>query len=221
MEVANRLYAACLSVEYYDRRNVTVLSILAHGPPNAENPLFDYELIFKSETRSAQSMDCVSAGTEGFVAVVNDIASIGYNDINDGSPVYQVKNNQVNAVQFFTQPGQVRVQLLSVHNSIFMIQMFRSSTSAAKNLCPILKWIDSTFNVFDHLPCTNAVQIEPFVIEHQIYVAVANHMDHYRRLPAVLCVFTLIVAQFVSCKWLFTKKFQKMWRLIRPSFGMT
>lgn len=31
MEVANRLYAACLSLEYHGGKNVTVFSILAHG----------------------------------------------------------------------------------------------------------------------------------------------------------------------------------------------
>lgn len=120
-------------------------------------------------------------GTDGYIAVVNSISPLAYNDINQGSPIFQLKNNQVTPVQFFAQPGQVRVQLLNVHNTMFMIQTFRSGANNEKSLCPILKWIDSTFNVFDYLPCMNAARIEPFIIDHHIYIAVANHMDQYRR----------------------------------------
>lgn len=39
------------------------------------------------------------------------------------------------------------------------------------------QWMDSTFNEVDYLPCTNAMQIESFMIGTQIFVAIANSMD--------------------------------------------
>lgn len=165
-------------------------------------------------------MDCVSVGTEGFVAIVNDIDQSANNDINDGSPVYMIKNNQVNPVQYFTQPNQARVQLLEVHNTVFMIQMFRSSENAGKFLCPILKWIDSTFNVFDYIPCLNAVQIEPFVIENNIYVAVANHMDQHRKLK-IFNIITCYRSINNSFFFLFPSALiQKMWKHIQQFIDM-
>lgn len=161
---------------------LTELHFVAHiQPMNPENPLLDYELLFKYETKSAQSMDCVSMGTVGYIAIVNDMDSAGHNDVNDGSPVFQLKDNQITPVQYFTKPGQVRVQLVNVHKTLFMIQTYRSTdNNAEKSLCPILKWVDSTFDIFDYLPCMNAIRVESFVIEHHIYIAVANHMDQHR-----------------------------------------
>lgn len=126
-------------------------------------------------------MDCISMGNEGYVAIVNSINQMHYNNIDEGSPVFQLKNDEMIPVQYFTKPRQTRVQLFNVHNILYMIQTFRSGTAQEKSICPVLKWMDSTFNVFDYLPCNNAMRIEPFVIENQIYIAVANHMDQYRK----------------------------------------
>lgn len=125
-------------------------------------------------------MDCVSMGTEGYIAVVNNIQSGKYIDIGDGSPVFQLKNDQTIPMQYFAAPHQNRVQLLRVHNMLFMLQTFENHGAAQGNgKCPILKWADTTFDEFDRLPCMNALRIEPFLIENQVYVAIANHMDEY------------------------------------------
>lgn len=147
-------------------------------PSHPSNPLFDYVEIASYETRSAQSMDCVSMGTEGFIAVVNNIESEHYDDISEGSPIFQLKNDQIVPIQYFVQPHQNRAQFVKHLDQLFLWQTFRSDKKThQKMMCPILKWSESTFSEFDHLPCTNAMQVEPFIIDNQIYVAVANYMD--------------------------------------------
>lgn len=123
-------------------------------------------------------MDCISFEGSGFVAVVNEVKSEQYDSITDGSPVYQLKGDKVTPVQYFMRPRQNRVHFINYQNQLFMWQTFSSGEkSNDKSSCPILKWADGTFNEFDHIPCTNAIEFEPFQIDNHVYLAVANYMD--------------------------------------------
>lgn len=134
-------------------------------------------------------------GTEGYIAVVNNIKSNKYTDIGDGSPVFQLKNDQLIPIQYFTTPHQNRVQLLRVHNMLFMFQTYDNVGMKEMVKCPILKWSDSTFDVFDSLPCMNAQRIEPFIIEHQIFVAIANNMDERGNNSDMVSFFEIFVSR--------------------------
>lgn len=154
-------------------------------PANQRNPLKDYDLIYEYKTNAARAMDCVSMGTEGYIAIVNDLRSSKYSNIAEGSPVFQLKNDQIIPMQYFTKPYQSHVHLVKYHGMLFMMQTFdNSGTSASdtRSQCPILKWDGSTFNAVDKLPCLNAVRIEPFRVENHIYVAFANHMDEHGKI---------------------------------------
>lgn len=129
-------------------------------------------------------------GTEGYIAVVNEVKSEHYDDISEGSPIFQLKNNVVIPVQYFARPRQNRMHFLRHHNELLMWQTFRSGgTPDEKSYCPIMKWSESTFNEIDNIPCMNAMQVEPFTIDHQIYVAVANYMDEHENIETYSTIF--------------------------------
>lgn len=58
----------------------------------------------------AIGLECQSMGTVGFVAIVNYIENITQNPLN-GSPVYQIKGDHVEIVQYFKAPHQHRSYL--------------------------------------------------------------------------------------------------------------
>lgn len=146
--------------------------------------------IFAYETRSALSIDCISMGTEGYIAVVNEITSDHYDDASDASPIFELKNDQIVPVQYFAQARQNRMHFLKHHDELLMWQTFQSGAQPNhKSRCPILKWTESTFNEIDHIPCMNARRIEPFSIDHRIYVAVANYMDEHQNIETHSMIF--------------------------------
>lgn len=123
-------------------------------------------------------MDCVSTTTEGYISVVNDIRTDNLDDITKGSPIFQLKNDKVIPIQYFKRPYQNRIQFLHFKNDLFMWQTFRNDgKSNEESTCPMFKWTDQTFNEIGSIPCTNAMKLEPFLIDDQVYVAVANYMD--------------------------------------------
>lgn len=156
--------------------------------PNPNNPLNDYTEIVSFETRGAQSIDCVSMGMEGYIAVVNDRRSEHYDDISEGSPIFQLKNDEMIPIQYFVRPHQNKIQFLKHHDQLLMWQTFRSAPNE-KSYCPIFKWTEGTFMEIDHIPCTNAMRVEPFLIDQQIYVAVANYMDENQNIETYSTIF--------------------------------
>lgn len=120
-------------------------------------------------------------GTVGYIAIVNSISSDVYNDITEGSPIFELRDDHVIALQYFTMPQQHKIYLRKVGNDLFLFQTFLNNAMNTRQLCPILKWADSTFNQLDSLPCTNAMRIEPFLMENDIFIAVANNMDEFSK----------------------------------------
>lgn len=47
------------------------------------------------------------------------------------------------------------------------------------NLCPIFKWATYHFDLIGELTCTNSMQMELFIIESDIYIALANNKDDF------------------------------------------
>lgn len=128
-------------------------------------------------------------GTEGFVSVVN-VVKDNIEDITKGSPIFQLKNDELIPIQYFIHKQQRRIQFLRNKNELFMWQTFRNiGKNSEQSHCPILKWIDGTFNEFDQIPCSNAMQMEPFLIGDQVYVAVANYMDERQNIDTYSSIF--------------------------------
>lgn len=146
----------------------------------SSNPSDSYELIFSLRVDDATGMDCATIGATGFVVVVKTIEKNAddSNDIRRASPIIQVKNGQASIVQYFAMPQQNTAHLQRAGNHMYMLQTFHID-STDKQLCPIYKWTETTFNEIDALPCTNAMRAEAFILDHEVYVAFANHMDEF------------------------------------------
>lgn len=125
-------------------------------------------------------MDCATIGATGFVVVVRTIKKNAEdsNDIRRASPIIQVKDGQASIVQYFAMPQQNTAHLQRAGNHMYMLQTFHID-STDNQLCPIYKWAETTFNEIDALPCTNAMRAEAFILDHEVYVAFANHMDEF------------------------------------------
>lgn len=78
-------------------------------------------------------------GNTGFVAIVNDMENSSYNDVaGEGSPVFQLKNDQMMPVQYFVKPRQNRVSFIKTHTMLFMHQTFRNDGTLQRQKYPIL-----------------------------------------------------------------------------------
>lgn len=58
----------------------------------------------------AIAMDCQSMGSLGYISVVNSFENATQNPM-DGSPIYQIHENQIEIIQYFTAAHQHRAYL--------------------------------------------------------------------------------------------------------------
>lgn len=125
-------------------------------------------------------MDCGTLAGMGFVIVVKTIDSRTEdpNDIENASPIIQIKDEQATVVQYFAMSQQNTAHFQRAGNGMYLLQTFHSDITNMRQ-CPIYKWSETTFNEIDSLPCTNAMRAEAFILDHEVYVAFANHMDEF------------------------------------------
>lgn len=146
------------------------------------DPLNGYELIYSLRVDDAIGMDCATNAGTGFVIVVKAFDSIAdeQNDITRASPIIQVRDDHATIVQYFAMPHQMTAHLQRAGNGMYLLQTFHSDTGDVRQ-CPIYKWTETTFNEIDALPCINAMRVEAFILDHEIYIAFANHMDEFSK----------------------------------------
>lgn len=59
-----------------------------------------------------------------------------------------------------------------------MVQTFLNDNNQTANTnCLAYKWSGLNFDLIDELPCSNAMRIEAFIIESEVYLAIANNKD--------------------------------------------
>lgn len=138
---------------------------------------------------NAVGMDCKTLAGSGYVAIVNWLPPT-LTDLSKGSLVYQLRNDQATPIQYFTLPRQSGVKLLKVGNDLYMIQTFQHNAADGRRSqqnCPIMKLTEGTFSLIDAVPCVNAMRAEPFIIETEIYLAIANRKDVASELKMKIC----------------------------------
>lgn len=62
-------------------------------------------------------------------------------------------------------------------NDLYLVQTFINNELNANQDCPVYKWSGETFDNLGSLPCSNAMQVEPFVVHSDVFVAIANNRD--------------------------------------------
>ncbi|KFB50075.1 AGAP011897-PA-like protein [Anopheles sinensis] len=135
-----------------------------------------FEKYLEHQAVTARHFDCVSIAHLGFVAVAN-YHDHELNVFDAGSPVFQIQEDgTTEVVQTFGQPNQHTVHLWVHGKNVYLTHTYTNLDASRPNVCPLYRWSGYFFDVVDHMPCYNAVQIEPFSIEQQMFVAVARQM---------------------------------------------
>ncbi|XP_055854741.1 uncharacterized protein LOC129918300 [Episyrphus balteatus] len=162
-------YAACLHINKNGIRNFVIFS--------AENAT--YEQLYNLETPLAIGMDCRSFGPKGYVAIAYNITN-PVERANQGSPIFQIDSDRIKIIQYFGSQSLRAVYLRASANDLFLLQTF-VNTDNATHFCPYFKWGGYSFNKLGKIPCSNAKRLEPFSIDSESYVAVANYADQFGR----------------------------------------
>ncbi|XP_037941392.1 uncharacterized protein LOC119674329 [Teleopsis dalmanni] len=137
-----------------------------------------YTKIVDLPTPLAIAMDCKTFDDKAYVALAFNITkSVEY--ARDASPIYQISGNRMRAVQYFATPNLVNIYLRATGNELFLLQSFENSNTAPNQNCPYYKWSGTTFNKMGRIPCSNARHLEPFSIDYESYVAVANYANQH------------------------------------------
>lgn len=135
-------------------------------------------------------------GAEGYIAVVNDLNATNHGT--EGSPIFQLKDDKIIPIQYFVRPHQHRVQFFKHNTELLMWQSYGTDgkpTNQTTHSCPLMKLFDTTFSEIEKVPCTNAMQVEAFVIDRQLYVATANYMDEHHNIETHSTIYQYDIKQ--------------------------
>lgn len=80
-------------------------------------------------------------------------------------------------------------------NNLYLVQTFFTQETGPSQICPIYKWSEVTFNQLNGLPCSNAMHVEPFIVQSDVFVAVANYRDGKGNLRTESYLYKLNVAR--------------------------
>ncbi|XP_055704200.1 uncharacterized protein LOC129802424 isoform X2 [Phlebotomus papatasi] len=146
----------------------------------------DFEIVYQKELPKSHSMDCISMGDQAFVAVVGEFRK---NTKDLGSPIFQIQQSGVRIVHLNRMEHQLVAKFWSHGNDIFLMETCKTSHMPIeiqqKFLCPIYKWtIGGNFEIWNELPCSNAVAVEVFEVNGDIFLGLANGIGE-KRLPIV------------------------------------
>ncbi|XP_055917893.1 uncharacterized protein LOC129950099 [Eupeodes corollae] len=162
-------HAACLHINENGVRNFVIFK--------AENGTYDK--LYSLETPLAIGIDCKSFGPKGYIAIAYNLTQ-PVERANQGSPIFQVDSNRIKFIQYFGSQGLRAVYLRATPNDLFLLQTFVTTVNTT-HFCPYFKWSGYGFNKLGKIPCSNAKRLEPFSIDSESYVAVANYADQNGR----------------------------------------
>lgn len=125
-------------------------------------------------------MDCLNFNNKGYVAIALNLTEpVKY--AKEGSPLYEISNDRLKAVQYFAAQNLMSVYLRASGNDFFLLHTYANSQETPNLNCPYFKWSGKTFNKMGRIPCSNARQLVPFSIDYESFVAVANYADQKGR----------------------------------------
>uniref|UniRef100_A0A182Q8K7 Uncharacterized protein n=1 Tax=Anopheles farauti TaxID=69004 RepID=A0A182Q8K7_9DIPT len=172
LRVGKSIFAAALHQSEGSNRTMNATAVSFYRRVKGK-----FEKYHEHQTATARHFDCVSIAHLGFVAVVNyhdqELTAFG-----DGSPVFQIhEDGRTELVQTFGQPNQNTAHLWVHGKHVYLAHTYINLDAGRSNVCPLFRWSGYYFDVVDHMPCYNTVDIEAFSIEQQLFVAVANQMS--------------------------------------------
>ncbi|XP_053679007.1 uncharacterized protein LOC128729376 [Anopheles nili] len=172
LRVGKSIFAAALHQSETSNRTMNATTVSFYRRVKGK-----FEKYQEHQAYTARHFDCVSIAHLGFVAVVN-YHDQELNVFEEGSPVFQIHEDAtIEMVQTFGQPNQNTVHLWVHGKHVFLMHTYINLDESRPTVCPLYRWSGYYFDVVDQMPCHNAVHIEAFSIEQQLFVAVANQMS--------------------------------------------
>lgn len=62
------------------------------------------------------------------------------------------------------------------------LYLLQSVSSDIINNCPIYKWSGYNFDLLEELPCMHSMNIEPFIIGSDVFIAIANYKNKFGKI---------------------------------------
>ncbi|XP_067627414.1 uncharacterized protein clos isoform X2 [Eurosta solidaginis] len=138
-----------------------------------------YKEVYTTAMPNVIAMDCTTLGTKAYIALAFNLTK-PIENAREGSPIYQISaDDRLRAVQFFATLNLYSIYLRTTANDLFMLQTFQSNNSgiATNKRCPYYIWSGTSFTLLGRIPCSNARHVEPFAINYENYVALANYAN--------------------------------------------
>lgn len=143
-----------------------------------------FKSIYSQTMNNAVGIDCKTVSGFSYVAIANWLPPETI-DLSKGSLIYQMKNDEVTPIQYFALARQIGVKLMKVGNDLYMCHTFQHVATdklSIRQKCPIMKLTEGTFSMIDSVPCANTMRAELFIIETEIYLAMANRKDQFGKI---------------------------------------
>lgn len=136
-----------------------------------------FELIHEQSVPKAISLSCRSIDTKGYVALAFNVSTDDVLTAQEGSPIYEISEKKVTAVQYFPNSNLQSMQLMTRGNEIFLLHSYENKEGLVSLNCRYFKWAGFSFQIMGEVPCKNAKSVAPFVIRGNIYIAIANYQN--------------------------------------------
>ncbi|KAL5288129.1 hypothetical protein ACFFRR_008779 [Megaselia abdita] len=136
-----------------------------------------FELIFEKSVPKAISLSCRSIDVKGYVALAFNLSTEHIVIAQEGSPIYEIFERTVTAVQYFPNSNLQSLQLMTRGNEMFLFHSYENREGLERLNCKYFKWSGFSFQVVGEVPCKNAKRIAPFIIRGNIYIAIANYKN--------------------------------------------
>lgn len=169
MTIEDNHYSATLS---FSNTTDIVFSVFISNLTNGA-----FQLIFEQSLPKALSLSCKAIDTKGYVALAFNVTTEHILSAQEGSPIYEIFEKKVTAVQYFPNPNLQSLHLMTRGNEMFLIHLYNNREGHESLDCKYFKWTGFSFQIVGKIPCKNAKSIFPFVMRGSIYVAIAKYKN--------------------------------------------
>ncbi|XP_013105411.2 uncharacterized protein LOC106085638 [Stomoxys calcitrans] len=132
-----------------------------------------YEELFNVRKPHATAMVCTQFKNKGYVSIGSKLTA-PLTTIEDASTIYEVAGDQINP-HYLPFPNVASQSFYVKDQEMFLFQIV---TNEDGRTCHYSKWNGMTFNLGGNIACSNHIRhMEPFSINDEAYVALANYKD--------------------------------------------
>lgn len=136
-----------------------------------------FELIYEQSVPKAISLSCRSIDSKGYAAVAFNLTTERIEHAHNGSPIYEIFNKSVSAVQYFGNSNLQSLQIMIRGTDMYLFHAYTNKDGLENLNCKYFKWFGFSFQIMGEIPCDNARRIAPFDVRGDLFIAIANYKD--------------------------------------------